>query len=123
MKDQRGHHVPLTVVAAKKPGHWIIRGWMPFAKPEELRTEVERIVGTLDPDIEWTTHTYDLPAYLVYGEGDLKPGWGWPMAMVKFPYTGGDPEKGWDHYRGDPEVLRQGYRKTMGEVFGQAVSR
>ena len=110
----RGPHVPLTVVAAKKRGEWIVRGWMPFKAPTEIRREVERIDGVLDPEIEWTTYTYELPAYLVYGHEDLEPGWGWPVGIYKWPCSSVRA----DVYRGPVECLRKGHGTGLGEVFG-----
>jgi hypothetical protein len=114
MKDVRGPHVPLTVVAAKKPGAWIVRAWCPFREPKELREVLATIIGTLDQDgIEWTTWKYDLPAYLVYGSGEID-GWGWPVAVVKYPWTRGDS------YKGEPEVLRRAERGGLQELWQMA---
>lgn len=80
--DARALSVSLTVVAAKKPGHWIVRAMCPFATEDALRRSAERHVGTLDPEIEWTTHVYaGWPGYVVYGSGDL-PRLGWPPPGV-----------------------------------------
>lgn len=85
--DKRAGVVPLTVVAAKKPGHWIIRAISPFAPEDALRKQVEQIVGVMDPEIEWTTHTYEgWPGYVVYGQGDL-PRLGWPTGVYRFDWV------------------------------------
>ena len=114
MREQRGLYVSLVVVAAKVPGKCIIRAWKPFARVDELRREVERYVGRLDPTIEWTYYTYELPAYLVYGSrfdgGDLD-GWDWPMGVYEFPYTGDSS------YRGPIKCLATGHG-ALGELFG-----
>ena len=57
----------LNVVAAKLPGEWIVRGIYAWKTFDEIRREVEKYVGVLDPRIEWTQHQYDLPYYLMYG--------------------------------------------------------
>lgn len=82
--------VPLTVVAAKKPGHWIVRAMCPFLTESALRSAAEKYVGTLDPDIEWTCHVYEgWPGYVVYGQGDL-PRLGWPSGVFQFDWVAGD---------------------------------
>lgn len=89
-KEVRAGCVPLTVVAAKKPGHWIIRGFSPFRKVEELRKAVEGHVGTQDPEIEWTSYAYEgWPGYVVYGKGDL-PRLGWPVGIFRFRWLADD---------------------------------
>lgn len=121
--EVRGPTVPLTVVAAKKPGEWIIRAWRPFTAPQDLAQQIAMRCGMMDESIEWTTFTYPLPAYLVYDEpGDLGEGWGWPMGMWKFPYNGGDrrTEDGGlitDTYRGPVECLAEGL-PSLQEHFG-----
>lgn len=101
--DARAGSVPLTVVAAAKRGHWIVRAMCPFASPHRLRLAVERYVGTLDPEIKWTSHTYEgWPGYVVYGHGDL-PRLGWPTGVYRFDWTAGDDKT--DCYRGDPVRL------------------
>lgn len=95
MVELMGPHVNLTVVAARKTGHWIIRGWGLFRKPNDLRADVERIVGIMDLSITWTTYTYPLPAYLVHGDrfvgGELK-GVEWTTGIYKFPCSNPDHE-------------------------------
>lgn len=99
MNDQRAGVVPLTVVAAKKPGKWIVRAMGPFRRVEELRQAVERHVGTLDTELVWTTHTYEgWPGYVIYGKGDL-PALQWPTGVFLFRWTTGDC------YRSDSERL------------------
>lgn len=86
--DVRASSVPLTVVAAKKPGHWIVRAMSPFADTGKLRRHVEQVVGILDSDLCWTQHTYEgWPGYVVYGEGDL-PRISWPTGVFLFPHKG-----------------------------------
>jgi hypothetical protein len=90
LEDVRARCVSLNVVAAKKPGLWIVRAVSPFTGTFVLRRCVEQYVGTLDAEIEWTTHEYDgWPGYIVYGEGDL-PRIDWPSGVYKFEYSGGD---------------------------------
>jgi hypothetical protein len=81
--------VPITVVAAKKPGQWIARGIRCFATADVVRSDVEAVVGRLDDEIEWSTCTYHLPHYLVYGSGDL-PEIGWPNGVWLFEHAGND---------------------------------
>lgn len=88
--DVHAGGVPLTVVAAKKPGQWIVRAMSPFVDVAKLRRNVEEVVGVLDPDLEWTHHTYGgWPAYVVYGQGDLRE-LGWPTGVFRFCHKGGD---------------------------------
>jgi hypothetical protein len=94
--------VNLRVVAAKKPEHWIVRGFSPFTDWGQLRRSVERYVGMLDETIEWSHHQYGgWPAYVVYGEGDL-PRIGWPTGIYRFDYTGGQYS---ETYKGGPVRL------------------
>ena len=89
MTDVSAGGVPYCVVAAKKPGEWIVRAISPFSSFGELRKLVEVAVGTMDPEIEWTCHRYGpWPAYVVYGDGDL-PRVSWSSGVFLFPYNGG----------------------------------
>jgi hypothetical protein len=82
--------VPLRVVAAKKPGQWIVRAMSPFTGWETLRRCAEQHVGTIDPDIEWSHYEYGgWPGYVVYGEGDL-PRLDWPTGVFLFRHSNGD---------------------------------
>lgn len=67
----RAQGVPTNVVAAKKPGKWIIRAIGSFSSPEQLRSSVERFVGKMDDEIEWSQASYFVPSYLHYGSGDI----------------------------------------------------
>ena len=118
MVDVMGPHIPVTVVTAKNRGHWLIRGWCPFETPESVQAEVAKWVGCAE-SLEWTTHTYDVPAYLVYGsrfdEGGELDGWGWPVGVYKFPFSGNqkslDGKYPDDSYQGPIECLREGFVK------------
>jgi hypothetical protein len=108
VKDVRGHHVPLTVVAAKKPGEWIVRAWACFVDPQPLREMVLDEIGRLDGEgVEWTTHTYDLPAWLVYEPGEI----GWQAGVAIWEHTTSD------QYR-NPRMLREP-RKPVGGMAAQ----
>ncbi len=94
LTDARAGSVSLTVVAAKKPGHWIVRAMSPFTDAARLRSMAESHVGTPDPEIEWTSHTYGgWPGYVVYGSGDL-PRLGWPTGVYRFDWVAGDVYSG-----------------------------
>lgn len=108
MPTQSAGVVTLTVVAARKDGEWIIRGFQCFGKPDSVRASIEQFVGKLDSSITWTTCQYPLPAYLVYGNkfdgGDLE-GWGWPSGIWKFPCS--NPTGRGDIFRGKTECLQR----------------
>lgn len=105
-KEVKGPYIPIPVVAAKLQKRWIIRGWCPFQTVEAIVKEMLPYVLDGGDDLEWTTYTYEAPAYLIYGsrwdDGDLK-GWGWPVGIYKFPY------RSYDDYRGEIECLREGF--------------
>lgn len=85
----RARVVPLSVVAAMKPGEWIVRAMSPFTGARTLIDAVQSIVGVMDPDIEWSGYEYEgWPSYVVYGKGDL-PNIGWPTGVFRFDHIGG----------------------------------
>jgi hypothetical protein len=86
MKEVQAAGVPIWVVSAKKPGHWIVRGIGTWHSPQK---EVERYVGRVDPEIEWTQFKYFLPAYLFYGSGDI-PAIAPQRGVYRFDYQGND---------------------------------
>lgn len=75
--DARAPSVPLQVVAAKVPRVCIVRAFAQFVRPEEMIEEVQRYVGQLRDDVEWTAHRY---------EG--RPSW-WHQITGQTPYGGG----------------------------------
>jgi hypothetical protein len=92
--DVEARGVPYRVVAAKWPGHWIIRGiYADFYGPERVIRAVERYVDRYDPEIEWSTHVYRLSSYMAYGSGVIPeaPSWtgGW-SGVFKFIHTAND---------------------------------
>jgi hypothetical protein len=93
--DVSAYGVPVRVVAVKWPGNWIIRGIYCFESVEQVAAKVRPFVAIVPPEeLEWTTHRYSLPGYLVYGTGDL-PRWGWPdTGVFLFPHSGGDVYRG-----------------------------
>ena len=86
VKEVRASGVPIWVVAAKKPGHWIVRGIATWHSPQK---EVEQYVGRLDPEIEWTQYKYWLPGYLFYGSGDI-PAMRPTCGIYRFDHQGAD---------------------------------
>lgn len=86
MKELKAPTVPLTVVAAEKPGAWIVRAMGPFQGINELRGCVERHVGTLDDELRWTFYTYQgWPGYVVYGPVARQSAW--PTGVWKFDHN------------------------------------
>lgn len=72
MKDQPASCITYTVVSAKKPGHFIVRGIKKWTTPDALQGKVQKFVALFDPEeIEWTFHDYKVPWYMEYGNGDL----------------------------------------------------
>lgn len=49
----------LQVIAAKVPRVCIIRAFTCFGSPSEMVDEVLRYVGSMNPEVEWTAHTYE----------------------------------------------------------------
>lgn len=93
--------VPVTVVAVKWPGHWIIRAMRCFSNVEVVADMVRPYVAAMPQDeLEWTQHTYRFPGYLVYGSGDLlglnsrERDYNWPVppngAVYLFGWTRAD---------------------------------
>lgn len=102
MKDVRTPG-KIRVVAAKLPGRWIVRGIFVWSRDwDQIRAQVERHVGTLDPDVQWTAHEYDLPGYMLYRrEGDATiSSFAHPHInhVVLYLHEGGDPARNQDSY-------------------------
>ena len=82
MDDVTAPGVPITVVACKRPGHWILRGIGVFTDANALRQSMQPLVCLVDADdLEWTHHTYLIPHYLAYGQGEQRH-MGWPEVGV-----------------------------------------
>lgn len=87
MTEQRAAHIPMRVVSAKLPEHWIVRGIRCFATAEQVRDDVLNYVGRIDnADIEWTAYEYAIPSYLVYPSGDLHALGTWPQGVYLHRY-------------------------------------
>jgi hypothetical protein len=86
MPDVAHGVVTLTTVAAKKPGHWIVRAFSPFTHVNVLWRCVREVVGEMDPEIEWSSHCYGgWPGYVVYGD-DRYTKHEWPTGLYKYPH-------------------------------------
>lgn len=82
--------VELRVVAAKKPGEWIVRAFSPFTDWATLERHVQLIVGVIDTSLQWSHYRYEgWPHYVVYGKGDLER-IGWPTGVYRFDHVAGD---------------------------------
>ncbi len=84
MRDVEAGCIPMLVVAAKLEDEWIIRGITCFDLTVEKLQAAIRPYFALHPlaeQVEWTTHTYRLPHYHVYGSGDIQET-GWPTRGV-----------------------------------------
>lgn len=91
LADRRAGRVPLRVVAAKKPGSWIVRALGPFYDWPVLQAAAQRYVGVLDPEVEWSQHEYDgYPAYVVYGSGDIPKMVAASVGVYRFDWQCGD---------------------------------
>lgn len=72
MNDVSAKGVTYTVVSAKKPGEFIVRGIKKWSTPESVRNQMQKYVAIVDPDeLEWTFHNYFVPHYMEYGSGDI----------------------------------------------------
>lgn len=106
MTDQTARCVPVTVVAVKWPGQWIIRGMKCFTTLQDVIALVNPYVAAAPiGEVEWTYHEYLFPGYLVYGSGDLpalddcrQAGYNWPVppngCVYLFPHQGRDVYRG-----------------------------
>lgn len=91
MTERRAVGIPMRVVSAKLPEHWIVRGIRCFASIDQVRDEVLNFVGRLDnAAVEWSTYEYHLPSYLVFPSGDLHALGTWPAGVYLHRYLGGD---------------------------------
>lgn len=96
----------LTVVSAKKPRHWIVRGISNYTPVDKVRKEVERFVGQLDQDIEWTCATYRWPGYL--DRPDVQRGIWYYGFSVPEASPWGYPDhwkEEWSQYREGPTLM------------------
>lgn len=84
LEDYTAHGVAYTVVAAKQ-GNRVVRAIGRWVKAEDLVEDVFRYVGTLNmEEWVWTTHTYHVPSYWAYPEGDLATLGEWPVGVFLF---------------------------------------
>jgi hypothetical protein len=77
MSEVRGRcNYGLTVVSAKKPKHWIVRGiTSSWGSTDTVRKNIERLVGIGDPEIEWTNFTYDgIPSHALIDKPVIRTG-------------------------------------------------
>jgi hypothetical protein len=107
MRDVSAHCVPVQVVSAKLSGEWIIRAIGPFRDVPTLRSWIEPFtkMAPRAAVIEWTFHKYRIPAYLVYGFGQVE-GLGWPQPGVWIFRKVGDPPDERSTVYDDVEWLR-----------------
>jgi hypothetical protein len=63
----------------------IVRGISHFTTLSEIVTAVQQVVGMLDPDIQWSTATYQIPSYFAL-LADGMSAWDVPGGVYLFPW-------------------------------------
>ena len=112
MRDVAAPCITMRVVSAKLEDEWIIRGVTCWDHTDEALRAAMRPFFALHPlvdQVEWTSHTYRLPHYHVYGSGDI-PATGWPARGVFIFRRVGDGRGIYATYRDAERLLDEQLR-------------